>query len=288
MNRRWCGRMVIAACGIMVMCAPAWGAVVLQEYNGHYYNPNNPNDPNNTYWVVWDVDIPRITILKQSGELPFDFECRDTGTGREAPIGAIVGDDDLDGLVELMVRGHGERAFGALDVWRLQLDPNNVDGRLLEFTVSGQVGYTDPNDPNTTYPTHFRAIAGALSANRLGSSLDVLTISQSGSLDLPLANTSIHVGGSLEGSVTVTTLSADMDVDGSVNGSIEVGTLSADLNVDGSVNGTGSIEVAMLSADIDVGGMDGSITIQAFDEVAARTIHVHGSMTGDIVIWGGT
>jgi len=288
MRRRWCSRMVIALCGMLVLCASAGGEVVLEEYNGHYYNPNDPNDPNNTYSVWWFSGVPYVTILRVSGESPFDFECRDTGTGREATIGAIVGDDDLEGLVELMVRGHGGRTAGALNVDRLQLDPNNVDGRVLEFTVSGQLGYTDPNDPNTTYPTHFRAIAGALSANRLGSSLDVLTISQSGSLDLPQANTSIHVGGSLDGSVTVTTLSADMDVDGSVNGSIEVGTLSADLNVDGSVNGTGSIEVAMLSADIDVGGIDGSITIQAFDEVAARTIHVHGSMTGDIVIWGGT
>jgi len=227
MRRKWCSRIAFTLCGVVVVGAPAYGDVVLEEHNGHYYNPSDPNDPNNTYELTWDGSVPRIKILKPSGDLAYDFECRDTSTGREATIGAIVGGDSLEGLVELMVRGHSGRSFGALNVSRLQLDPNDVDGRVKEFTISGQLGSYDPNDPNTAYA---RSIAGPVSVSGLAGSLDVRTIAESGSLTLPTLSNSIHVGGAVEGAVTISRVQAPIDVDGTLAGRIEVEDLVADLN----------------------------------------------------------
>jgi hypothetical protein len=97
------------------LCAHSYGAVVVAEYNGYERG------------VDYRVDgMSQIVILKPSDpELgPYDFDCYDDST--EPPydpatiqaITAVAGIGD----VEIMVRGHEGREYGASNVLLLQLN----------------------------------------------------------------------------------------------------------------------------------------------------------------------
>ena len=65
------------------------------------------------------------------------------------------------------------------------------------------LGWTDPNDPNTTYPTYVDAIDGAVAAHSLGSTLNAATVTNYGSLSLGSHSADIDIDGTVQGSITI-------------------------------------------------------------------------------------
>jgi hypothetical protein len=115
------------------LCAHSYGAVVVAEYNGYERG------------VDYRVDgMSQIVILKPSDpELgPYDFDCYDDST--EPPydpatiqaITAVAGIGD----VEIMVRGHEGREYGASNVLLLQLNQDGVNSSVKELKIQYDLG----------------------------------------------------------------------------------------------------------------------------------------------------
>lgn len=107
----------------MLFAPPAWGQVTLEEHGGY--------SPVTDYNVTWnELDEPWITILQPSNaELgPYDFSCYLTEGEESRPwnIAGISAGESLQGNVELMVRSSW-LAAGAANVWRLDVERENVD-----------------------------------------------------------------------------------------------------------------------------------------------------------------
>jgi hypothetical protein len=91
--------------------------------------------------VYWTGDLPRITILQSSDpELgPYDFECYDDATNYSATIQAITATSGI-GNVEIMVRGHEGREYGASNVLLLQLNQDGVNSSVKELKIQYDLG----------------------------------------------------------------------------------------------------------------------------------------------------
>lgn len=134
MKWKLCRRVAVALCGA-ALCASTYGDVVLVEHAG--YQEGQTGD----YYVTWDEDVPSITILEASTwELgPYDFECYDDSTNQAETIGAITATAGI-GDVEIMVREHEGREFGASNVLLLQLNQAGVNSSVKEFNIEYDLG----------------------------------------------------------------------------------------------------------------------------------------------------
>ena len=110
---RTCKWILTAVVGT-TLCAHADAAVRVVEYNGYVEGED------------YDVSgVSEITIVLPSlPDLPYDFDCYDDDTDPPYAPAAIESITVMAGIgtVELMVRGHEGREFGASDLWLLQLD----------------------------------------------------------------------------------------------------------------------------------------------------------------------
>ena len=169
-----------------------------------HQQPTDPNDPNDC----------------------FDFECYYFGTGEPATIRGITAGEGLSGNVDLMVRHTNTPYWGARDVQVLQFsDP--VTANIKQLEVAGNLGYTDPNDPNTTYPTRVHSLDGYVYVYQLGSDLYADTITESGDLDLVQYTADIDVADDVLGSITLQVFYAnephDLHIGGSMSGTMTLG-----------------------------------------------------------------
>jgi hypothetical protein len=143
---------VAAAC----LCCNAIAAVVVSEHGGY------------TFGVDYDITgASWITILQPSDPgVPYDFDCHDDVTNEPATIQAIMPAEGLSGRVELMVREHDGREFGAEDVDQIVFNSVVRPSPLLHimaFKIRGTLG-TDPNTDNHVFEIDGDFSAGSLAA----------------------------------------------------------------------------------------------------------------------------
>jgi hypothetical protein len=189
-----CRRTVLVLCGV-ALCSWGYADVVLEEYNGYDRYPVGNCD----YRVDWDLDVPSITILQPSDPgYPYDFECYDDPSYDPADIGAIIGTANI-GSVEIMVRGHDDRSYGARDVYKLQFNQTGVSATIREFAVSRELGIDDD--------TYAASIAGPFTvASYVWSDMHIGTVASGAEVQITelgddLTPMNLYVSGDIAGTL---------------------------------------------------------------------------------------
>jgi len=209
-SRKW---MLVAACGTGLVTA-AHGGIVVGQYTGGY-----------VFGIDYSVsDVSRITILRASdpNKGPYDFDCYDDATNPPYAPAAIQGITAVAniGTVEIKVRQHQNRPWGATEVRLLQLDQPGVSGRIMEFYVEGPVGA----DGETRVAT----IVGSFFARSpMVSDAHIQTVEQGGSFEPWILDGDLYVEGFGPhlGSINIHGFSGahQIDVTGTMAGSLLVG-----------------------------------------------------------------
>ncbi|MFH1746979.1 MAG: hypothetical protein ABIG44_08035 [Planctomycetota bacterium] len=223
MRKRLCSRVACALAGV-VLCTLAYGDVVLEEHSGYVEGED--------YDVTWsEEDVPSIVILEAStAQLgPYDFECYDDSTGppeHPAPIGSITALANI-GNVEIMVRGHDGRQFGASHVYLLQLDQAGVSSAVKEFKIEHDLG--------TDGATEVGEISGLFFVRgTVHNDMYIGTTTADGSFDVNIAVANLYITGPGPhyGSLHVGSLESGnppqehgIDITGSLLGTLHVGHL---------------------------------------------------------------
>jgi hypothetical protein len=135
-----CSCTAVLLCGV-ALAPPGYGDLRVVQYTApEVYNDGLHFD------VSWNHDyLPTIRILQASDSQlgPYDFDCYDTGTDYpydSYDIAAIVGTANI-GDVEITIRGHEGRAFGAHHVDRLDFSQGGVNGIVGQFEIDGSLGW---------------------------------------------------------------------------------------------------------------------------------------------------
>jgi hypothetical protein len=129
---RWC-KCLFSLASAVTLCGPVYATTVVAEHNGHRLG------------IDYDITlVSQITILRPSlPGVPYDFDCYDSQTQAPASIQWIKAVAGI-GNVEVMVRPHQGRLYGASDVNLLQLNQTGVTGTVLEMLISGNLGQDGP------------------------------------------------------------------------------------------------------------------------------------------------
>jgi hypothetical protein len=175
--------------------------------------------------IHWDLsETSRITILRASNPNwgPYDFDCYDDATSPPYDPAAIQGITAVAniGTVEIKVRQHQNRPWGATEVRLLQLDQQGVNGRIMEFYVEGPVGA----DGETRVAT----IVGSFFARSpIVSDVHIQTVDQNGSFEPWVMDADLYVEGPGPhlGSINIHGLIGghQIDVTGALAGSLLIG-----------------------------------------------------------------
>jgi hypothetical protein len=190
---------------LLALCPPA----LAQAYHPHIQQ-YNPQYEEGTDYVVQGTDPHyEVWILEPSlPGSPYEFDSYNLDDPNQAAhIKRITALPDV-GNVELVIKGHNGRQYGATNIYGLALDPEDgIHATLKEFTISGILGY----DENTYVET----IAGPLQVGGIHKALHADSIT--GSCDF----------GPIMAPLTVATVSGDVTSDYVADGCpITLSTLS--------------------------------------------------------------
>lgn len=127
------GRYILSVCSGLLLCGALSAEVVVREYAGYVLGTDYEVTPSS-----------RILILQPSlPGVPYDFDCYDEATGEPAVVRALTATAGI-GTVEVTVRPHEGRPYGAGDLGLLQIDQEGVTGRIVELNIGRDLGADGP------------------------------------------------------------------------------------------------------------------------------------------------
>jgi len=174
-------RLAASFLALLALCPLA----VAQSYNPRIkqycplYEPNDPNVPSSYYQIGGQSPHFTIEILLPSiPGSPYEFDSYNLDDPNQAAhIKRIFAVPDV-GDVELVIKGHNGRLYGATNIYGLALDPaDGIHATLKEFTISGLLGYDEDTYVETIEgPAHVAGIHKGLHAESITGDFDLSAI----------------------------------------------------------------------------------------------------------------